>query len=87
MKQLIVNADDLGADQARNAGIFEAIDAGIVTSVSLFANAPATNDAVKRLLSIESRAISIGLHFNISEGAPLSKGLKKLVAADGNFLG
>jgi predicted glycoside hydrolase/deacetylase ChbG (UPF0249 family) len=82
-----VNADDLGADQARNAGIFEAIDAGIVTSVSLFANAPATNDAVKRLLSIESRAISIGLHFNISEGEPLSKGLKKLIASDGNFLG
>ena len=87
MKQLIVNADDLGADQARNAGIFEAIDAGIVTSVSLIANAQATNDAISKLLSIESRAISIGFHFNISEGAPLSKGLKRLVAADGNFLG
>jgi predicted glycoside hydrolase/deacetylase ChbG (UPF0249 family) len=28
MKQLIVNADDLGADEARNRGIFEAIEAG-----------------------------------------------------------
>ena len=87
MKQLIVNADDLGADQARNAGIFEAINAGIVTSVSLIANASATNDAIGRLLSIERRIISIGLHFNISEGAPLSKGLKRLIAANGNFLG
>ena len=27
MKQLIINADDLGADEARNAGIFAAIEA------------------------------------------------------------
>jgi len=41
MKRLIVNADDLAADEARNAGIFEAIAQGRVTSVSLLPNGPA----------------------------------------------
>jgi chitin disaccharide deacetylase len=87
MKRLIVNADDLGADHARNDGIFEAIDAGIITGVSLLANAPATNDAISRLRLIEHRTISIGLHFTLSEGTPLAKGHKKLIAPDGAFRG
>jgi predicted glycoside hydrolase/deacetylase ChbG (UPF0249 family) len=36
MKRLIVNADDVGADKARNEGIFAAIEAGIITSVSIW---------------------------------------------------
>ena len=38
MKSLIINADDLGADEPRNRGIFEAIEAGRVTSVSILVN-------------------------------------------------
>ena len=41
MKQLIINADDFGADEARNAGIIEAIQKGVATSASLLANGPA----------------------------------------------
>jgi D-alanine-D-alanine ligase-like ATP-grasp enzyme len=40
MRRLIVNADDLGADEARNEGIFEAIRAGVVTSASILPNGP-----------------------------------------------
>ncbi len=44
MKSLIINADDLGADEARNRGIFEAIEAGRVTSVSILVNGEGFDD-------------------------------------------
>ena len=87
MKQLIVNADDLGADEARNRGIFEAIEAGAVTSVSLLANGPAFDDALRRIRSMGSTKVSFGLHLNLSEGKPLLSDLRILVGPDGCFLG
>jgi predicted glycoside hydrolase/deacetylase ChbG (UPF0249 family) len=87
MRQLIVNADDLGADGARDDGIFEAIDAGVVTSVSLLANGPTSHDALRRLRSLGSTNVSLGIHLNLSEGKPLSSGLKLLTGPDGCFWG
>ena len=87
MKQLIVNADDLGADEARNSGIFEAIEAGVVTSVSLLANGPALDDALRLIRSMGSSKVSLGLHLNLSEGKPLLSDLRILVGPDGSFLG
>jgi chitin disaccharide deacetylase len=87
MKRLIVNADDLGADEARNSGILEAINAGVVTSVSILPNGPALKDALTRIRSWEPNSVSLGLHFNLSEGQPLSPGLKLLTGPDGCFLG
>lgn len=86
MKQLIVNADDLGADEARNAGIFEAIEAGVVTSASLLPNGPALEDALWRIRS-SRRPISYGVHINLSEGPSLSGPLPPLTGDDGHFLG
>lgn len=85
-KRLVVTADDLGADEARNAGIAEAVAAGAVTSVSLLANGPALEDALGRLPSLRPR-VSVGVHLNLSEGAPLARGLRLLVGSDGLFLG
>ena len=51
MRRLIINADDLGADEARNEGIFEAIEAGVVTSASLLPNGPALGHALERIRS------------------------------------
>lgn len=87
MKRLIVNADDLGADEARNRGIFEAIDAEVLTSVSLLVNGPAFEDAARRIRNLDPGRISPGLHFNLSEGAPVAAGLKLLTGSDGRFLG
>jgi predicted glycoside hydrolase/deacetylase ChbG (UPF0249 family) len=87
MRQLIVNADDLGADGARDDGIFEAIQAGVVTSVSILANGPTSHDAMTRLRSLGLRNVSPGVHLNLSEGKPLSAGLKLLTGPDGFFLG
>jgi predicted glycoside hydrolase/deacetylase ChbG (UPF0249 family) len=87
MKRLIVNADDLGADVGRNAGIFEAIEAGAVTSVSILSNSPALEDVLLRMRSLDSGSISLGVHFNLSEGSPVSSGLKRLTGPDGCFRG
>jgi len=87
MKQLIVNADDLGADESRNAGIFEAIEAGSVTSVSILPNGPALGDAVRTIHSQKLTRISFGVHLNLSEGKPLESGLRRLVGRDGCFMG
>jgi predicted glycoside hydrolase/deacetylase ChbG (UPF0249 family) len=86
-KLLVVNADDLGADLARNRGIFAAVDAGIITSVSLLPNGPGLGDALDGIRARRGTRVSVGIHLNLSEGAPLGRGLEHLVGADGRFLG
>lgn len=85
MRRLIVVADDFGADIARNRGIVEALETGLVSSVSVLVNAPGTQDALGHLQRL--KGISVGLHLNLSEGKALTPGLKRLVGAHGDFLG
>jgi len=87
MKNLIINADDLGADEARNRGIFEAIEAGRVTSVSVLVNGDGFEDAMERWERLGITEISLGIHINLSEGKPVSKDLRMLTAKDGFFRG
>jgi predicted glycoside hydrolase/deacetylase ChbG (UPF0249 family) len=87
MKRLIINADDLGADEARNEGIFEAIRAGLVTSASILPNGPALELALGEIRSGGYEQVSFGVHLNLSEGRPLADGLSRLVGPDGNFRG
>lgn len=87
MKKLIVNADDLGADEGRNSGILEAIQAGAVKSVSLLANGPASEEAIRGIRKGNYKGVSIGIHLNLSEGKPLAPRLTLLVGRDGCFQG
>ncbi len=87
MKHLIINADDLGADEARNAGIFDAIQAGMVTSASILPNGPGLLDALKRIESGHFKNVSWGVHLNLSEGKPVSANPFHLLGPDGMFLG
>jgi predicted glycoside hydrolase/deacetylase ChbG (UPF0249 family) len=87
MKSLIINADDLGADEARNRGIFEAIEAGRVTSVSILVNGDGFEDAMERWKSLGKTEISLGVHINLSEGRPISQDLQVLAGQDGLFRG
>lgn len=87
MRRLVINADDLGADEPRNEGIFDAIVSGMVTSASLLANGPALGDALARIRSLKRRKVSFGFHLNLSQGTPVSKGHRLLVGPDGNFPG
>src|SRR5262249_34813027 len=70
MKALIVNADDLGWTAGVNRGIAEAHRHGIVTSASLIANGAAFEDGVNVARALP--AMGVGVHLNLSDGAPLS---------------
>jgi predicted glycoside hydrolase/deacetylase ChbG (UPF0249 family) len=87
MKLLMITADDLGADEGRNGGIFETIQAGIVTGASILANGPALQDALRCIRALESVEVSFGVHLNLSEGRPICSGLRLLAGPHGDFLG
>ena len=68
MKNLIVNADDLGWTEGLNRGILDAFRGGIVTSTSLLANGAAFAEAVK--VAKSAPRMGVGVHLNLSDGAP-----------------
>jgi predicted glycoside hydrolase/deacetylase ChbG (UPF0249 family) len=68
VKNLIVNADDLGWTEGVNRGIVEAHRKGLVTSTSLLANGPAFTAAVE--IRRNNPEIGIGVHLNLSDGPP-----------------
>jgi chitin disaccharide deacetylase len=87
MRNLIVNADDLGWTAGVNRGIAEAHRHGIVTSTSLLANGCAFEDAVAA--ASEMPGLGVGVHLNLSDGAPIAPAeqVKSLLDEDGKFAG
>ena len=85
LRQLVVNADDLGLTVGVNNGIFDAHDRGILTSASLFAHAPATVDALHRVRVRPS--LGVGVHLALVDGTPmLPPGrVPTLIEDDGRF--
>lgn len=77
MKNLIVNADDLGWTEGVNRGIAEAHHNGIVTSTSLLANGAAFATAVG--LARSTPGLGVGVHLNLTDGAPVAP--RELVAS------
>lgn len=70
VKNLIVNADDLGWTEGVNRGIAEAHQHGIVTSASLLANGTALQSAVA--LAHATPGLGVGVHLNLSDGPPVA---------------
>lgn len=87
-KRLVVNADDLGLAESVNRGIADTIELGVVTSASLMVNLPACEDAMRRLRYLRAigRTFSIGLHFNIVTGRPLTRCTSLFDPRTGRFL-
>jgi hopanoid biosynthesis associated protein HpnK len=84
MRALIVNADDFGLTAGVNAGILEAHTRGILTSASLFANAPATDEAVQIARSV--RTLGVGCHLTLVDGMPILPAHEvPTLAPDGRF--
>src|SRR5712692_3282320 len=87
MRNLIVNADDLGWTQGVNRGIAEAHRNGIVTSASLLANGRAFGSAVDLVRTMPG--LGVGVHLNLSDGAPVTarEQVKRLVNEAGMLEG
>lgn len=81
--KLLINADDAGIDAARNRGIFEAIDKGVVRNISVIVYQPGWADILERISGRSD--IGIGLHVNLTAGRPLVEGHKTLVNERGFF--
>ncbi|HEU0210231.1 MAG TPA: ChbG/HpnK family deacetylase [Candidatus Udaeobacter sp.] len=65
MKQLIVNADDLGLTLGVNRGILRSLQDGIVTSASLLVTGNAFEEAVA--LAKQNPELDVGLHLTLVE--------------------
>lgn len=87
MRNLIVNADDLGWTAGVNRGIAEAHRNGIVTSASLLANGCAFSDGVRT--AGELPGLGVGVHLNLSDGRPTAPQARvaTLLGEDGEFAG
>jgi predicted glycoside hydrolase/deacetylase ChbG (UPF0249 family) len=87
VKNLIVNADDLGWTDGVNRGILEAFHNGIVTSTSLLANGAAFAGGVEGARS--APGLGVGVHLNLSNGRPVADQeiVTTLLNDDGEFTG
>jgi predicted glycoside hydrolase/deacetylase ChbG (UPF0249 family) len=87
LRNLIVNADDLGWTDGVNRGIVEAFHHGIVTSTSLLANGLAFAEGVEAALS--TPGLGVGVHLNLSDGPPIAdpESVASLLNDDGHFAG
>jgi len=87
VKNLIVNADDLGWSDGVNRGIAEAHRNGIVTSASVLANGAAFVAAVE--LALAMPGMGVGVHLNLSDGRPSAdrETITTLLNDEGEFAG
>ncbi|MBN1179632.1 MAG: carbohydrate deacetylase [Anaerolineae bacterium] len=86
MKRLIVNADDFGRTPGIDAGILRAHRQGIVTSTTAMVNLPGAAAGV-RWVRVETPALGIGVHLNLTAGRPLlpAADVPTLVDETGHF--
>jgi predicted glycoside hydrolase/deacetylase ChbG (UPF0249 family) len=70
LRNLIVNADDLGWTEGVNRGIAETHRNGIVTSASLLANGRAFASGGE--LARTTPGLGVGVHLNLSDGEPVA---------------
>jgi hopanoid biosynthesis associated protein HpnK len=85
--RLIVNADDFGLAPGVNRAILELHAAEVLTSATLMAQAPATEEAVSMALAMPT--LAVGCHVVLVDGTPVSDKSKVPSLIDrttGNFL-
>ncbi|MHC5227797.1 ChbG/HpnK family deacetylase [Enterococcus sp. LJL99] len=84
LKKVLFRADDLGYSEAVNYGIEKSVKEGLIRSVGVMVNMPATQHGVALL---KNEPIAFSLHTNICVGKPLvdSKLIPSLVDEHGFF--
>lgn len=84
--RLVITADDLGIDEARDRGIFEAFTAGGISHASLLVRGASARSAAKRALAV---GLPLGLHLDLTEfeAAAEKPQIHSLLDAAGRKLG
>jgi predicted glycoside hydrolase/deacetylase ChbG (UPF0249 family) len=87
VKNLIVNADDLGWSEGVNRGIADAHRRGLVTSTSALASGRAFTSAVE--VARSNPELGVGVHLNLSDGPPSAppERVRGLLNSDGQLDG
>ena len=75
--RIIVNADDFGYSESINKAILKAFQINIISTTTLICNMPGFYDACE-IAHRENLTDKIGIHFNLSEGEPLTELIKRL---------
>ena len=73
---IIINADDFGLSESVNRAISEAFKDGIISNTTMLANGKAFDEAVV-LANGQEFADKVGIHFNLTEGEPLTEDIKR----------
>ncbi|CAG9177264.1 Chitooligosaccharide deacetylase [Cupriavidus laharis] len=84
MRNLIVNADDFGYNDDTFRATVSCFEAGLLTSATILAGKSASLQAYDYARKNHER-FSFGLHFNITEGCPMSGGNSSLSDENGLF--
>jgi predicted glycoside hydrolase/deacetylase ChbG (UPF0249 family)/glycosyltransferase involved in cell wall biosynthesis len=79
----VVNADDLGLSKKINAAIERCIVDRTITSATLMANGPAFDEGIT--IAKRHTHVSIGVHLNLTEFAPVSKADLSQITRNGTF--
>jgi len=73
---LIINADDFGKSEGVNKAITECFEKGYIDRTTIMVNMPFAEEALR--ISREKGFLDkVGVHLNLTEGRPLTEGIKK----------
>ncbi|MEN7551141.1 ChbG/HpnK family deacetylase [Rapidithrix thailandica] len=67
--KVIINVDDFGFSQSTNDAVFELAEKGTITSTTVMVNMPFYKQVIELM---KYGNISVGLHFNLTMGKPIS---------------
>jgi hypothetical protein len=83
-RNFFVTADDFGITKRISDGMMHLAQKGVIHRLSLLTNMPGTSHALN--LAKENLSVPIGLHFNLTEGRPISDACKSLLSPSGHFI-
>lgn len=87
--QIIINADDFGWNKSCSDAILSAFESGYISTSTMCVNGAYFEEAVSLVKNSPYRN-QIGIHINLTEGRPLTDGIRKnplFCDAEGNYIG
>lgn len=85
---IVVNADDFGLSPMVNRAISICFSENVISSTTIMANMPGFQEACE-IAHDNGWVTQVGIHINLTEGLPLTEGIRKIqrfCGKDGNFI-